>query len=147
MGLFKKSSGFRSAIIKVKPNDLTEQERLACMEISLSLLTEQEAGTEEWLNKVRQIWPSEPVNFMEVLSKLEVFSRTSMAVALYNAGIRDIEKAGKLIEKAFANLSESEKELLKEDKQDATQRVFVIFAQRLRKVEEILAGLVEPERE
>lgn len=114
------------------------------MDIVQYLLKEQEAGNEISLNKVEQIWPSKPVNFMEVLAKLEVFSRTSLGLALYRAGIRDVNKAGQLIEQAFGKLSESEKELLKENKQTATEIGFAIYLQRLRKAEEILAGIAEP---
>lgn len=144
MALFKKIFGSRSVSNKMKPSDLNEQERLACMDIVQYLLKEQEAGNEISLNKVEQIWPSKPVNFMEVLAKLEVFSRTSLGLALYRAGIRDVNKAGQLIEQAFGKLSESEKELLKENKQTATEIGFAIYLQRLRKAEEILAGIAEP---
>jgi hypothetical protein len=147
MALLKKILGSSGVSDKVQPNALTEQERVACMDIAQSLLAEQEVGGEVWLSKVQQIWPSKPVNFTEVLAKLEIFSRTAMALALYRAGIRDVNEVGQLIEKAFSSLSESDKELLKEDKQTAIKNAFVIYAQRLKRAEEILAKFVEPKKE
>lgn len=141
MAFFKNIFRSKSESNKMKSSALTEKERLACMDIVQYLLTLQEVKDDISLKKVEQIWPSKPVNFMEVLAKLEAFSRESMALALYRAGIRDTNKAGQLIQQAFSKLSESEKKMLEENKKDTAEIGFAFYVQRLRKAEEILEGI------